>query len=155
MRGFTLIEMIIYLALLGILMTGAILISISLTSGSQQSSNQALTQEEGNFVQRKMSWALTDMSAVPSISGSGCTQGISINKTSYGQNPVVFQRNTTDESVEIKVGGGVATSLTSANVSASCIMFQSNPSECGAVGGISATVTLNNLDFGITKCLRH
>lgn len=149
-RGFTLIETIIYIALLGILMSGAILTAFDLVQSGQSSNTKATLQEEGNFVQRKLAWALSDMSVVPATTGS-CTQTFTVNKTNYGSNPVTFRLN--GSVVQMSENGGAYIALTTANVSASCLKFQA-ATECGALQGITATLTLNGLDFSTTKCIR-
>ncbi len=154
MKGLTLIETVVYIALFSILMTGALTASFDLLESGQKSLGKATVQEEGSFVQRKMDWALGDMSVAPTVSGSSCTQSISVSKTGYASNPVVFQINTTNKTVEIKENGGSAVALTTSNVSATCLKFTANPAECGLQGGVTATISLSGLDFVTTKCLR-
>jgi prepilin-type N-terminal cleavage/methylation domain-containing protein len=80
MKGFTLIETIVYMALLGLIMTGALVSTYELISSSQKSSGKATVQEEGTFVERKFEWALSDLASAPAVGGSGCNQTLSITK---------------------------------------------------------------------------
>jgi Tfp pilus assembly protein PilE len=153
--GLTLIETIIYVALLGILMSGAFLTSFNLLQSGQTVNGKGAVQEEANFVERKLAWALADMSALPTVSGSDCVQAISITKTGYGKNPVEFRRNPTTATIDIREGGtGAYTAITTSNVAPSCLTFQLNPAECGSIHGVTASFSLNNITFSITQCLR-
>ena len=82
-KGFTLIEIIIYIALLSLLMTGGIVAFYQIITSNDTLNQKTRTEEEGNFVMRKMAWALSslDSTVSPTISGSGCNQSISISKT--------------------------------------------------------------------------
>ena len=88
------------------------------------------------------------MSTAPTVGGSGCNQTLSINKTGYTENPIVFQRNTTNHSIEIIEGaGGVPVALTTNNVSALCLMFTSIAAVGATPPGVVATTTIDGLDF--------
>lgn len=58
-KGFTLIEAIVYLALFGILIGGAIVAAYNLFEGSSRGQARAMLQEEGNYLYGKISWALS------------------------------------------------------------------------------------------------
>ena len=57
-KGFTLLETIIYLALFSVLMSGALVAVYSLLQSSTQNLAAISIQEEGMFINRKLSWAL-------------------------------------------------------------------------------------------------
>lgn len=157
-RGFTLIEAIVYIALLALIMTGAVAASYQLLSSSASLNAKNTVGEEGNFVLRKLHWALSDMSSAPTIGGSGCSQTISILKSGFGTNPVEFRRNTsvTPNIIEMREGGtGGYTAVTTGNVSASCLKSQTIPATGTGPAGVTATTTINGLDFVVTKYLRQ
>jgi prepilin-type N-terminal cleavage/methylation domain-containing protein len=155
MKGFTLIETIVYMALLGLIMTGALLSAFDLIASTQSSAGKTTAQEEGAFVGRKLEWALADMSATPVAGGSGCAQTLSIAKTGYGKNPVEFRRNTLNNTIEIREGGSVAyTALTTNNVSATCLTFTSIPAAGNAPSGVTAATTLDGFEFVNTQYVR-
>lgn len=57
--GFTLIEVVIYLALFSIIMSGAIVSIYSIIESSGRNQTKAMVQEEGSFLLGKIDWALT------------------------------------------------------------------------------------------------
>ncbi len=156
MKGFTLIETIIYIALLGLIMTGALVSSYDLISSSQSSSGKTTVQEEGTFVERKIGWALSDMSGAPTLGGIGCTQTLSVNKTGYTKNPVEFRRNVANNSIEMREGGtGAYVAITTSNVAATCLKFASIAAAGSGPAGVIATTTIKGLDFVNTKYVRQ
>ena len=150
--GFTLIEVIIYIALLSIIMYGALVTSFQLLEGSDALEVRATVQEEGNFVLRKIDWALANMDSnnLPSIGGTNCNQSIMIHKINY-TDTVEFYLKTIGNQKYIYIKEGVKDlPLTTENVAPSCLKFQ-------MVGtdpiGVIATATISGKDFTITKYL--
>jgi prepilin-type N-terminal cleavage/methylation domain-containing protein len=153
-RGFTLIETIVYIALLGFLMTSTLTCVWSLLESARKSDGRAVVQGEGSFVERKLAWALADMSAAPAVDGSGCNQTLTVYKTNYPKNPVVFQRSGTNNAIEIREGGAAPVALTTANVSAACLTFVLIPASGKSPAGVTATATIDDLAFTITRYVR-
>jgi prepilin-type N-terminal cleavage/methylation domain-containing protein len=154
-RGFTLIEMVVYIALMGLLMTGVLVCAFDLIQSSQKTGGKTAVQEEGTFALRKIQWAFADMSAAPTLGGSGCTQTISIAKTGYPLNPIEFRRNATNNSIEMREGGaGAYSAITTSNVSASCLKFYAIAAVGAAPAGVTATTTIAGLDFVNTTYVR-
>ena len=150
-RGFTLLEVVLYLGLLSMLMVGAVVTSYDLVESSQNSGGNATLEVEGSFVSRKLTWALAGLTTAPTIGGSGCSQTLSVTKTG-GNNPIQFQRNSASSSVEMREGGsGAYSALTTSNVSVSCLQFAAL---AGTPSGITATITINGSVFTVTKYLR-
>jgi Tfp pilus assembly protein PilE len=153
-RGFTLLETIIYIALIGFLISGSLIVTYELIKSSSLSSGKATVQEEGSFVNRKLSWALYGATTAPTLGGSGCNQTISITKTG-GNNPIEFRRDATNSAVEMREGGsGAYTPITSANVLVSCLVFGTLPAVGTGPTGVAATTTINSLTFNVSKYLR-
>ncbi len=163
MKGFTLIEVVIYIALLGVLMTGALESAVTLIQTSGSSNGKATVQEEGSFVQRKLLWAMSGMTSVPTVGnnngGNACWQTLRVVKTG-ASNPIVFRHSVSTSSVEVSEDGGTTYyPITTENVSVSCLKFAITPAANGVPAGVSATTTmtttLNNLDFAVTKYVRQ
>lgn len=154
-KGFTLIEVIIYIGLFSLLLGTAFVSVYQLIDSSAKLSVKSTTEEEGSFAMRKLNWALSsiDLSTTPTISGSGCTQSISINKVDTSISPVVFRLNTVSgiNYLEIQKNGGTFYPLTTSNVTVSCLKFSKTSS---SPVGITGTVTINGVDFGVTKYIR-
>ncbi len=74
-RAFTLMEVIIYIALFSILMTGGIIATYQLIEGGTHNETAVGIQEEGTFLIRKISWALTGVYTA-SVSSDGTVLSI-------------------------------------------------------------------------------
>ena len=155
-KGFTLIEVLIYIVLFSILMGGGFVVAHQLIDNSRKLSTKDTTQEEGNFVMQKFDWALTgvDPTTTPTISGSGCsTQTLSVTKTDTTISPVVIRSNIISgvNYIEVQKRGGAFYPITTANVLLTCLKFSSI---AGPPAGITATATINGIDFKTTKYIR-
>lgn len=69
-RGFTLIEVLVYIALFGILIGGAVIATYQLLEGEERNHEALRIEQEGMFLIRKMDWILTNITAF-SISPHG------------------------------------------------------------------------------------
>lgn len=150
-KGSTLIEVIIYIALFSILTVGGFVSAVQIIDSSNKTNRALTAQEEGNFVVRKISWAMSNLDPLnpPAVTGSGCEQILTLNKTDYFSNPVVFRKNLSK--VEIKQGNNDFVPVTTENVDVSCLEFKIIFSTNNSPFGISATTTVNDTDFSITK----
>lgn len=136
MRGFTLIETIIYIALLGFLMTGVLLSVYGIVESGSITQKKTATQDEGNFVIRKIEWALGSAKSV-SLSGSSLLVGRT-------DGNVVF---------DISADGDITMNgnrLTSDAVEVNNLDFQ-----LLTPAGVEATVTLDDVVFTTRRYLRQ
>lgn len=154
-KGFTLIETIIYIALFSFLITGGIIACYQIISSNDSLNQKTRTEEEGNFVSRKMAWAFSglDSTVSPTISGSGCSQSISVQKTNTA-NPIKIRLNTVSgvNYIELQDDGVNYYPLTTVNAISSCLKFSLLS---GSPYGIIATSTINGKDFVIRKYARN
>ncbi len=153
-KGFTLIEVVVYIALFSILLGGGFVTAFQLMNGSNKTYINTAIQEEGNFVLKKLEWSLTglDPANPPSVSGSSCTQTLTVTKINHPLNPIVVRLNV--NTLEISENGGAYLPLTTTNVIVSCLKARIiSPSGSGP-SGVTATTTINGIDFAITKYFR-
>ena len=147
-KGFTLIEVIIYIALFSLLMGTAFVTAFQLIDGSGKLGVKNTVQEEGNFVMRKINWALT---------------GAENFTIPFGGDELTIERYTGPD-VEIKLGSGADVGkilmdgipLTTENVQVTSLQFtQVGTNPVGVLTTIKIkTVNTNPLDFIITKYIR-
>lgn len=153
-KGFTLLETIIYIALFSILITSGFIACYDLISGTDRVNGSTRTQEEGNFVLRKMEWSLSSLDPAypPTVGGSGCNQNLTTKKTGV-TNPVRIRLNTISgiNYIEIQDDGVNYYPITTANVSVTCLKFNQIS---GALVGINATASINGVDFVVKKYVR-
>ena len=161
-KGFTLIEVIIYIALFTILMGTAFVTAFELIDGSNKLNQKNTTEEEGNFVMRKINWALTGISndisdiASPSIFYPYATSStLSINKWQEGVKiPVVIQYNAASSSIMMQENVSSPLPITTDNVKVSNLAFRFIPASGNGPAGVVATTTINGIDFVLTKYIR-
>ncbi len=77
LKGFTLIEAIIYIALFAIIIGGGLAASYQIIQSTDAAQNHVILQQEANFIFRKIEWALTGATAVntPNTYTLGVTKG--------------------------------------------------------------------------------
>jgi hypothetical protein len=156
MRGFTLIETVIYIALLGMLMTGAVVTTYELMLSAGSSNSKNTTGEEGNFVLRKLDWALTGTSTLARITTPvPGAYGDTLTATRADGTSISVRRNVASSSVEISMDGGTTyTPLTTENVSVTNLGFYHIPVAGGTPEGIEASTTIDSLVFSIGRYVR-
>lgn len=150
-KGTTLIEIIIYIALFSILISGAFISAFQLIDSNNKINSNISLEEEGNFVLRKINWALTglDPTNPPTVTGSGCLQTLTLIKTNYLLNPIVLRLNL--DKLEVSEGAGIFIPITTTNVSVQCFEAKIIPAIGTSPMGVSATTTINGSTFSITK----
>ena len=141
-NGFTLIEVIIYLALFGILMAGVMAAVYAIVEGGGRSQSKILIQEEGNFLLGKFNWALSGAS---NISVAILPPSLSITKYDYTLNPLVFDVGGSE--LRLRQGGGEANNLNSDDVALTSLNFQDIPKLNGKPEGLNISFTLASLTY--------
>ncbi len=160
-KGFTLIEVIIYTALFSLLMGTAFVTAFGLIEGSGKLSAKTTTQEEGNFVLRKINWALTgisndtaDITNPPKVAPY-TSSTLLIKKWLMGTKiSVLIDYDVANNRIMMQEGGGSLLPITTANVKVSSLNFKYLPTSGGAPAGVTATVKIDGIDFNITKYVR-
>ncbi len=143
MRGITLFETLLYIALFSLLMGGAMEAAYHLSRSAGGTDAALVPEEEGDFVVRKMDAVFANMSAV-----------------SVPNTHEVVVTNYDGDRTDIQLAGGAILmqennaplmALTTENVRASDLVFTYLPSHGSAPAGIAGTTTINGIDFAITR----
>ena len=148
--GFTLIEVVIYIALLTIIIGGVFAISMGLAQNIQKTADKAITQEEGNFVLRKINWALAGVDFLTAIT----SDTLILNKTGFSPNPITIHFDSGNSLVEMKRGGNPLVPLTSVNVKITNLLFTYIPAVPPAPDGVKVDFNVNGVHFETTKYIR-
>lgn len=161
-KGFTLIEVLIYIALFSLLMGTAFMTAFNLIDGSGKLSAKTTTIEEGNFVLRKINWALTGISSDtadivnPPKVFPYTNSTLSIKKWQSGTKvPIEIAYDAVSNRIMMRKGGGPPLPITTANVKVTNLQFEFIPSVQSGPAGIKATATIDGKDFSITKYIRQ
>ncbi len=120
-KGFTLIEALVYIALLTLLMGGAVVTCYGILESSGRNQTQAIVQEEGDFLIAKINWALSNIHHInyPAVGGTGTS--LTTTKWDNAIGAVTIALSGTE--VTLARGGGSAYPLTASNVSVSDLTF--------------------------------
>ncbi|MDD4988823.1 MAG: prepilin-type N-terminal cleavage/methylation domain-containing protein [Candidatus Pacebacteria bacterium] len=89
-NGFTLIETIVYIALLSLLLGGVLTVSYDLIESSSKQSQSIAVDEELNFLSRKIDWILIGVSNINTPSTSLASSTLSVRKYNSSQNPLTL-----------------------------------------------------------------
>ncbi len=156
-HGFTLIEVLVYIALFLIMMGGGILTAYNLIESSIRSQAENLVYNEGNFLLSKINWVTTGSTAVtapaPGVPGSllGVTKigGSTVSLMLSGNNMI------------ITYGSSAPIILNNSTIAISNLSFSNQTSSASQSIGSSFTVTtltgdgkVFSKDFSTVKYIR-
>ncbi|MEK7087596.1 MAG: type II secretion system protein [Patescibacteria group bacterium] len=153
-KAFTIIEVLIYIALFSLLMAGVIVSVYSVIQATDRSNIKVLISDEANFVLRKINWALTgiDLSNPTPIIIPAEGDELSVDK--YGLSQRVKFR-LVNENIEIDPGIGVFLALDSDSVKATTLSFEYiPPSATGQLPAVKTNFYLNDFYYETTKFIR-
>ena len=159
MRGFTLIETIIYIALLALIMGGAVFTAYNIIQSEGHLSSNAVLQEEGNFVLRKIDWALSGVQSITFPAPGAWGDHLSLTRfDSATPVNICFTRQT----IWMREGGsgGICgdtsyASTTTSNVTVSTFSFHHIPASGTSPEGLEASTTINGYVFSTTRYFRN
>jgi hypothetical protein len=148
MKGFTLIETILYLALLSMIMGGVILCVYQISDNAQFVQAGILSEEEGNFLLKKISWALHDAALIrtpiPNASGSV----LSLDKQDFEENPITFELH--DGNLLVRKGSGLPIVLNNKRVTVSNFFVEHVRIGIQPQDTVSISFVLNGKQFATT-----
>ncbi len=150
-----LIEMIIYIGLFSILIGGLIVSAFQLMDNTYATDNRSVTQEEMNFVLKKLDWALNGASDLEVISANNL-------KVTKNSGAYTFKLNTQgtpdkkDDVIEFcaSTSCGTDDALTTINVQVDDLQFTLIPAAGSSPKGLTAEVTIDGQTAKFSKYLR-
>lgn len=149
--GFTLMETMIYIALFGIILTGALVGTYNLLEGGKRNIATAKIEEEGTFLNRKINWALTGATNVI-VSGGGTK--MTITRPDLGaQSPLVIKQTGTSMRMTRGTAGEVELQNDRFHISGTNFIY--TPASGSRPPSISATFKVEEKTFNFRKYIRH
>lgn len=139
--GLTLIEVVIYVALLSIFLSFSIGTMYGLLESQSQNRRRIETQEEANFLMAKIEWALSDASAINFPAAGASSSVLSVDKYGFSANPVVF--DVSSGTMRLARGGGAPAALSDGNVVVSQASFTHNAALNGAPESVAISFTVS------------
>src|SRR3989344_1460523 len=123
LTGFTLIETLIYIALFSMIIGGAFMAAYQLIDGASKLNTKSATEQEINFVLRKIDWALTGVDPTqPIIPPSGYSDTLTLTK--YDGNTVDIKLNANKIEIKETAGPNLFLPLTTDNVKVTTLQFK-------------------------------
>jgi len=162
-NGFTLIETLLYIALFAIIIGGGLIAVFQIIQSTDANRNQAILQEEANFLLRKVDWALTGATAITTPPNTTPTTTLVVNKIIGGSSTVLtFGINANDpvcpaNYICLKRGTGASQlntnlyPLNSTSISISGLSFQRSVPVSGKPDAVTTSFTLITVQNGRTS----
>ncbi len=143
--GFTLIEVLIYIALLSIIITGALGVSGQITQGAASDNTRLVIQSEADFVLHKLGYSLTGAKQTEVTGGStlSITTGSGFCFSLDGATHKIMLKRET-----CALSSLTPQALTTTNVSVSSLSFTLSSA------AVTSTFVMNGQTFQLTKFLR-
>ncbi|HEY4503406.1 MAG TPA: prepilin-type N-terminal cleavage/methylation domain-containing protein [Candidatus Paceibacterota bacterium] len=138
--GFSLIEVIVYLALFGILMAGAFTAAYSLLESANRGNAAIIMQEEGNFLLAKINWALSSISEVNSPTLDTSSQNLLVTSINPGVGSIEIELS--GDNI-VLTRGGITETLNNTNIKASNMLFTYGSNDY--VEWLTSSFTLNTM----------
>lgn len=119
--GFTLIEVLIYSAIVTVMLTFILLAAYQIIDNQSRLNDWLAVQENQKFLLQKLEWVLQSNQAIniPAIGASG--NALSVNKLNFSGNPLII--DLAGGTVRLQSGGGAPVNLTNPQVSVSNLNF--------------------------------
>src|SRR3989344_1509100 len=89
-EGFTLIEVMIYLALFTLLLGAGIVSAFYIIDAAERNKYEDSANAEAQFLLRKIDWALTGVSVINSPPSAGSSGVLSVDKADFPDNPLII-----------------------------------------------------------------
>lgn len=89
-EGFTLLEVLIYSGLVTVIVSFSLLATYQLIEFTDRGKHLRELAENQKLLEQKIYWALQSVSVINSPAAGATSTALSINKSNYGENPVVI-----------------------------------------------------------------
>lgn len=150
-HGFTLLETIIYVALFSMLMTGVLVTVYELINSGTHNRMAVAIQEEGTFVDRKLSWALSGATAVSTPD----TKTLIITHPSGIGYPLEIKVTESAEQMQLSREGTAPLPLTTSEFKVENTNFSVEPATAGLPTKISVRYEIEEVPFVFNTYLRY
>jgi prepilin-type N-terminal cleavage/methylation domain-containing protein len=147
-RGFTLVELIIYIAILSVVLLGIVSTMYLVFSARSKAYAVNEVEEQGALIMESMARTIRSADAInsPAIASSSST--LSVATYDLTKNPTVFDLNANQ--IRIKEGAASAVVLNNSRLTVSNLLF-TNVSRSGTAGVIKIEFTLSYANPGNAK----
>lgn len=138
-KGFTLIEFLMYISIVGIILVVASAVGFNVLFGKAKLAAIEEVSQNARFSLERIASAVYGAEAINSPVPGAASSALSLQMADVAKNPTIF--DVSEGILRIKEGGGAATPLTSDEVAVSSLTF-SNVSYANAPGAVRIAITL-------------
>ncbi len=142
-RGFTLVEVMIYIALFGVLVGGAVVSAYQVLAGGSRNQQAVEIQQEGTFVNRKINWEVAQANSAQVVG----------NKLVLEPGHVVFEE-ISGRLMITRGAGGTSYPLNSGALLLSTTTFSVVPGSSGGPTSVRADFFIKSVPFTFARYLR-
>lgn len=150
--GFTLIETLIYAALISIMIGFSLMAVYQIIDSSESLNKKIVIEEEANFLLRKIEWALTGVEIINNPVSGASSSILSVNKINFSANPLIFDLDS--DNLRLKKGTGNPIILNNQNVKITNLAFEHLAANENKPAGIKINFDINEKSYGINVYLR-
>lgn len=141
-QGFTLVELILYIALISIFVTGAIFFSLDIVYGREKAFAQQMVEQNGRSALARIAYEIRRADDINSVSASSIELENGANDTTI---------SLSSGTVQITTGGAGPYDLTSNQVNVSALSFTNLTSTSENTKGINVNITVQQAQSGVAK----
>jgi len=152
MKGFTLIEILIYSVLTAFILSMVLVPVYQIMQSSSNLDVKNATEAEANFLLRKMEWVLSSVSAINFPAAGSSSSTLSVSRINFSQNPIVFSLG--NNNLTIKQGSGATATLNSQSISVSSASFSHLAAAGNTPEAVKINLTVNSKTYQTTIYLR-
>lgn len=150
-QGFTLVEVILYVAIFSSVALLVITSVFQIFEGTKANQGRLIVEKEANFIMQKIAWSLGDASAFHEPTGGATSSRLSVDKGGFSGNPVVIRLN--GGVVELSRASGTFAAISNNHAVVQTLVFEHIPVEVNSPEGVKITFVLraSSTDFAIRK----
>lgn len=151
-RGFTLVETVLYSALIAATIGAVLAVTYQIIQGSGSISGKIAAGGEAGFVIAKIEWALGGASVIQVPASGASSSTLSLILVDYPKNPVIFSASS--GTVYLAQGGGVPVPLTSSRAAITGLTFTHIPSNGKQPDGVDVSFSAGGNQYHTSFFLR-
>lgn len=136
-KGFTLIEIILYIAIVTIMLSALVPFAWDIIGGASKSNTEQEVFSQGRFISERIKYEIRNSAGINSVSATS----ISLVNSVPASDPTVIDLS--NGNIRIRQGVGTAVNLNSPDITASALTFTNNTSADNKSKNISFQFSLN------------
>lgn len=143
--GLTLIETIIYSALIAMILGGSFGVVYQVLRGTDWLMGEIVREQELSFIFGKINWSLVNIESIASPAQNSTSSVLILNKRDFAKNPIVFSFSSS--SVYLKLGSDESLPLNNSRVLIESLVFGRESFSTSTAEVMKAKVSVKGQDY--------